>query len=242
VGPRQSTERTPRPTALVVHDWRGRIEAEYRSAAIAQETVLWLIRIGASPDLVRAGNRIVDDELVHAEMSRAVWTAAGGSESFAVDRDSLALPRAHKALEHDVVAAIVRVFCLGETVAVPLFANLRRRTTVPIARRALDRILEDEVRHRDFGWLALAWLLDRPDADDLRAVIDAGLPQWIAALERNYGDDLDGGIEAVTPAERAWGVAPWKEFATILHRAYVRDYRSRFARLGIAFPDLRPQG
>ena len=81
MGPRQSTERTPRPTALVVHDWRGRIEAEYRSAAIAQETVLWLIRIGASPDLVRAGNRIVDDELVHAEMSRAVWTAAGNTSA-----------------------------------------------------------------------------------------------------------------------------------------------------------------
>jgi hypothetical protein len=233
---RRSAEREPRPSGLVVHEWRGRIEAEYRSAAVTQETVLWLIRIGASPDLIRAGLRIVEDELVHAEASRAVWVAAGGTESFAVDRLSLGVPRTHEVLEHDVAAAIVRVFCLGETVAVPLFANLRRGATVPIARRTLDRILEDEVRHRDFGWLTLAWLLDRPYAEALRGVIRAGLPRWIVELERNYGDELEGGIRTVTAAERSWGVAPWREFAAILHGAYEHDYRSRFAKVGIAFP------
>lgn len=51
-----------------------------------------------------------------------------------------------------------RVFCLGETVAVRLFKRLREGATVPVARAALDRVLTDEVRHRDFGWLLLEWL------------------------------------------------------------------------------------
>lgn len=220
---------------LVRYAWAGRIEAEYRSAAITQELVLWLIQIGASPDLIRAGNRIVDDELVHAEMSRKVWAAAGGEAPPVLDRSTLGLKREHAALELDVAASLVSVFCLGETVAVRLFSHLRRRATVPVARRALDRILRDEVRHRDFGWIALEWLLDRPDAGELCAAIERSMPRWIADLERNYGDDLEGGIKAVTGEERSWGIAPWREYAAILHRAYASEYKRRFARIGIDF-------
>lgn len=237
--PRGLKPSSPRATELVRHEWAGRIEAEYRSAAITQETVLWLIQVGASPDLVREGLRIVDDELVHAEMARKVWTKAGGETPRVLDRASLGLSRAHASLELDLVTAIVRIFCLGETVAVPLFANLRRGTTVPVARRALDRVLRDEVRHRDFGWVSLEWLLALPDAGRYRAFIDAQLKGWVEALEHQYGDELTGGIRAVTPDERSWGVAPWKEYASILHRTHVRDYRPRFAKLGIAFTSSR---
>lgn len=224
-----------RASELVRHEWRGRIEAEYRSAAITQVATLWLIQMGASPDLIRDGLRIVDDELVHAELSQKVWRAAGGAGVPELDRGALGLARRHPVLEHDLVSAVVRVFCLGETVAVRLFSNLRRGATVPVARRALDRVLRDEVRHSDFGWTALEWLLERPDADELRSVVAGGLPGWIADLERSYGDDLDRGVASVTAEERAWGLAPWSEYRSILHRAYERDYRRRFARLGIEF-------
>ena len=230
-----NNSRKRRASELVRYEWANRIEAEYQSAAITQELVLWLIQIGASPDLIRAGNRIVDDELVHASMAQKVWAAAGGEIPRVMDRSKLSLRREHAALELDVVASLVSVFCLGETVAVRLFSHLRRRATVPVARRALDRILRDEVRHRDFGWIALEWLLERPGAGELRGVIEKTLPAWIADLEKNYGDDLDGGIESVTVDERSWGIAPWREYAAILHRAYEHDYRSRFAKLGIEF-------
>ena len=125
------------------------------------------------------------------------------------------------------------MFCLGETVAVRLFSHLRAGTKVPVARRALDRVLRDEVRHRDFGWTSLAWLLTLPAADRFRRIVREALPAWIRHLEENYGDDLTGGIRVVTPDERAWGVAPWREYAAILHATYARDYAPRFAKLGI---------
>jgi hypothetical protein len=232
---RRRTPAKPEPTELVRHAWAQRIEVEYRSAAVTQATVLWLLQIGASSDVVRAGNRIVLDELKHAEMSRAVWLAAGGTQPPVLDRASLELRRRHQVLEHDVIEAVVGTFCFGETVAVRLFSHLRSGTTVPVARRAFDRILRDEVRHRDFGWLCLEWLLARPDAAGFRALIDSKMPSWVTGLEQVYGTELSGGIKAVTAAERAWGVAPWKEYTAILRRTYGQDFRRRFAKLGIAF-------
>lgn len=231
------SRRSKKPAStLVAFAWAGRVEAEYRSAAQTQELTLWLIQIGASPDLVRDGLLIVDDELTHAELSRRVWIASGGDTLPVLDRASLGLGRAHDVLELDVCAAVVRYFCLGETVAVRLFSHLRKATTNRVAKRALDRILEDEVRHREFGWTALEWLLQGPLEAELRAQIDAMLPSWIRALERAYGDDVERGIQAVTDEERTWGVAPWREYADILHRTYATDYRRRFDKLGIAFP------
>src|SRR5258706_410275 len=76
--------RLPKPLAsdLVRVEWLRRVEAEYRSAAITQQLALWLIQIGASPDLIRAGLRIVSDELTHSEMSHRVYAAARGRYRF----------------------------------------------------------------------------------------------------------------------------------------------------------------
>ena len=147
----------PEPSARVRQEWQHRIAAEYGSAAITQHFVLWLIQVGASPDLIDDGLAIVADELAHAQLSAEVYAAAGGAAPPAIDRRNLELPRrADRPLEDDLLTAALQVFCLNETVAVPLFAHLREATTVDVARAALDLILLDEVRHRDFGWPLLA--------------------------------------------------------------------------------------
>ena len=142
----------------VREEWRARIAAEYTSAAITQHLVLWLMQAGAPPDLLDAGLAVVADELVHARLSHEVHAAAGGTAPPAIDQAALGLHRAEALLELDLLRVAVRVFCLGETVAVPLFHHLRERCAEPAARDALDRILRDEVRHRDFGWDLLDWL------------------------------------------------------------------------------------
>ncbi len=212
-------------------EWRNRIAAEYGSAAITQHFVLWLIQIGASPDLIEDGLVIVKDELTHSGLSAEVYTDAGGSEPPAIDRASLALPRRPEAaLELDVLRAAVQVFCLNETVAVPLFSHLRAGTTVPSARTALDRVLRDEVRHRDFGWACLDWFLTTPMADAVPGLVGADLPALFAQLDHNYGADDDGGV---TDDDRAWGLAPPREYAQILAATFERDYRPRFTARGI---------
>ena len=216
-------------------EWRARIAAEYTSAAVTQHLVLWLIQLGAPPDLIEQGLAIVTDELAHSRMSHEVYTAAGGSDPPALDRDRLGLARTAQPLEHDILDAAVRVFCLGETVAVPLFKHLRERCTHETARAALDRILRDEVRHRDFGWDLLDFMLAIDDSVPAR--VTAALPAMIREMERRYGIANaavaeDDGV--MTDEDRAWGLAPPRDYADILARTIERDYRPRFEARGIA--------
>jgi len=230
----------------VRYEWRNRIHAEYTSAAITQHLTLWLIQMGASPDLIDDGLRIVTDELVHAQMSAEVYAEAGGTEPPQIERESLQLPRhPEQLLEMDITRAGVQMFCLGETVAVPLFSHLRQGCTVPVARDALDRILKDEVRHRDFGWQLLDALLDTPVADELRQLIDVELPQMMASLQQSYGDAVDDGAEAIediSDADRLWGLAPASEYAEILSRTIERDYIPRFNERSIDLVRLLGRG
>lgn len=218
-------------------EWRNRIEAEYRSAAASAEMSLWLMRIAASPDLIRSALRIADDEIEHARMSSEVYAEAGGEEPPDIQPGELGLLRRHPVpLDQDVVRNALAVFCLGETVAVPLFAHLRSGCVEPVARAALDRILLDEVRHRDFGWDLLGWMVERDP--EHRRLIETHLPAGFAELEVAYGGTraarlADAGAEAIDDADRRWGLAPAAEYAEILERSIDRDFTPRFAELGI---------
>jgi hypothetical protein len=172
-------------------------------------------------------------------MSHEVYTAAGGTEPPALERDQLGLVRANDTLELDILRVAVRVFCLGETVAVPLFSHLRAECTQPSAKAALDRILRDEVRHRDFGWDLLDWLLSTPLGDSVPQLVGAALPAMLAELGRTYGTGnsvVQHDTGQMSSDERAWGLAPPREYAEILARTLERDYRPRFAARDIAMP------
>ena len=206
-------------------EWRRRVVAEYGSAAITHSLLGWLLRMGASPTLLHEGARIIDDELVHAEMAFEVLREAGGGQvelggALGVELTP-GLP-----LIGNVCALGTRVFCLGETVAVRLFKRLRDGATVPVAREALDRVLTDEVRHRDFGWLLLEWLSQRPEWSELATQIAQSLPVWFRELRQSYGSlseaPFDDGL-------RQWGLMPTSEYRAALEETLERDYVPRFA-------------
>lgn len=230
----REVKRAHAASARVRDEWLRRVEAEYRSAAFAQHLGLWLLQIGASPDLVRASQRVVRDELVHASQARRVHAAAGGSGAPVLERAGLGLPRRPEdALELDVARACVEVLCLGETVAVPLFAALRAGCSIPVARAALDRVLGDEVRHRDLGWDLLGWLMDLPSGSDIRRVVEADLPAMFARLVACYAPLETRALDDVDAADRAWGLMSGARYAAVLVRSVQRDHVPRFARLGI---------
>jgi hypothetical protein len=222
-------------SARVQEEWRRRVEAEYRSAAFTQHLTLWLTHVAASPDLIREGLRIADDELTHSELSYDVYGAAGGIEPPTIDLDRLALPTRGDALDIDVAYVATELFCLGETVAVALFSHLHQMATQPAARRALERIVRDEVRHRDFGWTLLEWLLETDAYGHRRRAIELELPAMFARLERTYGEvgAPSAPEQPPTDQEREWGLAPASDYTDILRRTVERDYLPRFGRLGL---------
>lgn len=219
---------------LVRAEWLRRVQAEYTSAAITQHLGLWLLQIAASPDLVKASQRIVRDEMAHARLSHAAYRRAGGTGAPTLVREELGLVRNKDALlEADVARAALSVFCLGETVAVPLFRRLREGAKVPVARRALDRVLRDEVRHRDFGWLLVDWLLNQPYAEEVRALARAELPGMFRTLAGNYSLTNPAPEAVMSDADRAWGLMPPREYAEVVERTVERDWAPRFQERGI---------
>jgi hypothetical protein len=226
---------SPPPASDAVRaEWLRRVQAEYTSAAITQHLGLWLLQVGASPDLVRAALRIVTDEVEHARLSHVTCVRAGGTGSPELGRERLELSRTPGAtLESDVTRVALGVFCLGETVAVPLFKRLREGCTVPVARRALDRVLRDEVRHRDFGWLLLDWLLAQPYGAEVRALAEAELPALFARIAAQYGFVGPKSDVRVTAADRDWGLMKASDYGTTVRRTLDRDWTPRFGQRGI---------
>ena len=217
---------------VVRREWERRVVAEYRSASITHHLVLWLIQIAASPDLILDGLRIVKDELAHADLSHRTLVAAGGQMTAPIPRDTLGLRRDEREpLELSATRVCVETFCLGETVAVPLFKVLRENCDVPVARRALDRILRDEVRHRDFGWALLTHLLELPESAGIRPFVERELQGLFGKIRRSYVPSAR--VSDKLPAEDSrWGLMPGTRYREILERTFTRDYKPRFKACG----------
>lgn len=217
-------------TLSVQREWARRIEAEYRSAAMTQQLTLWLIQLGAPRELIDDGLRIVADELDHADLSARVCVAAGSPTTPQLNQADLGLERRFPRLEEDVAAACVRFFCLGETVAVPLFKELRSACTEPTSRAALDRILRDEVRHRQFGWDLLEFLTEA--FPHTRGRVQSLLPEFLKQMWATYGA-ISGGHAPLGVAERSWGLMPPQLYRSILEKTIRDEYVPRFRSVSI---------
>lgn len=225
---------TPAESSAIQAEWLRRVEAEYRSATVTQHLTLWLMQLVAPFELTRMGLAVVEDELVHSELSHKVYAAAGGQATpqLAATRLGLAHPSREQLLPATVRCA-VETFCLGETVAVRLFSRLRSSCEQPDARRALERILKDEVRHKDFGWTMLEWLLSTPEEVTIRALVVAELPAMLQRLRRNYAHADLGKEKRPSKAHAAWGLMPSPNYAEALEEALKRDYIPLFGALDI---------
>jgi hypothetical protein len=121
---------------------------------------------------------------------------------------------------------------------VRLFRELRQRCDVPVARRTLDRVLRDEVGHRDFGWTLLAWLLELPGhGPRLRRLVSEELPACFRRIQALYAP-ADVACQSTLPRDDArWGLMPPARYGELLRETFAKDYVPRFARVGV---DARP--
>lgn len=196
--------------------------AEYTSAAIAAQVLTWSIQAGLPPGLLHLATRIVRDELDHARLSHEVLMALGGAV-VPVELEAEAL-----AIRGAFPEVLVRNFCLGESLAVPYFAAMRRRATHPAVRPVLDRILEDEAVHRAFGWETLDALLEAEPP--IRARLRTSLPALIADF-RGYAAPVSG--PPLSTEERACGLLEHAEYGELYAATFATDLRPRFVARGL---------
>jgi len=217
----------------VIAEWGRRAASEYTSAAHAQQLTLWLIQIAAPSDLIEDGLRVAADELAHARLCFEAHTAAGGTGLPAIDRRHLSLAET-SAREIDVLRATLQLFCLGETLAVSMFVEARRRCRAPAARAALDRIVIDEPRHRAFGWDILDWYLHYQIVPECATVVASWLPDMIEEFLRWY--PLDAAADDLAVHLSSWGLTSTATAARLVQRAADHDWRRRFEQRGIGYP------
>jgi len=166
-------------------------------------------------------------------VERRIDAAAGVTLTTTYDYDAAGRLRSTDGPLAGVALALVRYFCIGETVAVPMFRMLRARATQPMCREVLDIVLRDEARHRQFGWDGLDWLLDA-HGPRVAPAIEAALPGMLAEVGAAYGAGAQGAA-TMLPAVEAWGLAPISAYAATVTRALTADVGPRLQTRGLPF-------
>ena len=136
----------------------------YRIAVGRAIAAQGLLEAGAPVDVAALASSLPLEALTHAELCARMAMELGGAVPLAFDRDLLyprpdpTQPVLVRALE-----AIVRGFCVGETICRPLVRVVRDLPAVPLIRAICRRIARDDAPHAAFGWLVLDWALPSVD-------------------------------------------------------------------------------
>lgn len=212
---------------VVRAEWRARTLSEYRQASVASEFLTWLIRLGFGAETLQTAHRILGNELDHADMSFEVHSALGGGDDVLdVAEGTLVLPHAfgRPTFERAVLAA-VDVFCVGETLAWPLWQAMQGVVKESGPRQVLDRIVADAPLHRDFGWSVLDEALER-DRATVEALAGKDLPGIFGRVERAWGVLPDDWMEPVGPQEQVW-LVPRARYKREFYQAIAEDVLPR---------------
>jgi hypothetical protein len=180
--------------------WTTAAFQEYRTGIACAATLRALIECAAPLDLVAVATRFPLDEMVHVELCARMAMELGGGTDITHDPLELVLD-ADPELSALMRAAdlIVRNFCVGESLSIPLLRGTWKASKHPLPRAVLGRIVKDEALHGTFGFAFLDWAEDRlSEADRMYlgkqadSVIHAIHEQWAQLRSRPTRPIHDG--------------------------------------------------
>jgi hypothetical protein len=139
--------------------WTGAAFQEHRTAVACAATLRALLEARAPIDLVGVASRFPLDEMAHVEMCSRIAMELGGGTEIRYDPDEIVAdapadaPPLLRAAE-----LVVRFFCVGEALSIPLLRGAARAARHPLPKAVLTRIVKDEAAHGVFGFTFLDWL------------------------------------------------------------------------------------
>ncbi len=159
---------------------------EHRTGAACAATLEALIRTRAPIDLVAMAARFPVDEMAHVEMCARIAQTLGGPMRLVYDVERVIFqPSSKLPARLRCAELVVRNFCVGEAVSIPILRASAKAASHPLLRAALSRIAKDEAAHGRFGFLYLDWV-DEQLSDDDRAHLSAAARDEIKKVERNW--------------------------------------------------------
>lgn len=179
--------------------WTEAAFQEHRTGAACAATLKALIAARAPLDLIALATRFPLDELVHVELCARLTQLLGGAAPLTHDPRALVLepdPKLPALLQ--AAELVVRNFCVGEAVSIPLLRGSWHAARQPLIKGILGRIARDEAAHGAFGWLFLEWAdekLSSADREHLSRqaalVIDNVVARWAQVKPNDDARDQD---------------------------------------------------
>jgi hypothetical protein len=143
---------------LARRSWTEAAFQEHRTAAACAAALQALITARAPVDLVAVAARFPLDELVHVELCARLAMELGGGAPILHDPSSLiSTPAPGQSALMAAAELMVRFFCVGEAISVPLLRGTWRAATHPLVKAVLGRIVKDEAAHGELGFWFLDW-------------------------------------------------------------------------------------
>jgi hypothetical protein len=192
----------PDVIAIARATWTEATFQEHRTGAACAATLRSLIAARAPVDLVAMATRFPLDEMVHVEMSARLAQELGGGAPLSHDpRRLIVEPDPNLPALLQAGELVVRNFCVGEALSIPLLRSSWHAARHPLIKAVLGRIAKDEAAHGEFGWIFLDWASDALEESDrqhlakqaaitVRSVIDRWKQIKPRVDEQNDGDRL----------------------------------------------------
>jgi hypothetical protein len=148
--------------------WTGAAFQEHRTGIACCAALRALYECRAPLDLIALAARFPLDELVHVELCARMAMELGGGTEIRHDPDAMIVDAASD-LRPLVRAgdAIVRFFCVGEAVSIPLLRGAWHAARHPLPHAILGRIVRDEAAHGTFGFTFLDWAIPQMTPDEI---------------------------------------------------------------------------
>lgn len=142
--------------------WTEAAFQEHRTAAACAATLQAMIAARVPLDLVAFASRFSLDEMVHAELCARLVAELGGAVTLMHDpRRLLTEPDEDAPVLMQAAELMVRNFCVGEALSIPVLRGSWHAAKHPLIRGVLGRIVKDEAAHGQLSWLFLDWAGER---------------------------------------------------------------------------------
>jgi hypothetical protein len=142
--------------------WTSAAYQEHRTGDACMLTLRALLQARAPLDLIAVFSRFPLDEMVHVELCARMATELGGGTEIVHDPKAMVLePDPSATALMRAAECVVRFFCVGEAISIPLLRATWHVAAHPLPRAVLGRIVKDEAAHGVYGFTFLDWVLPK---------------------------------------------------------------------------------
>jgi hypothetical protein len=177
-----------------------------------------LAQVGCEPVVLSLIARAAADEIRHAEVCRQMAMALlGGAAVPARYRGLPKIPAQKETSPADrALLHVVEMCCLSESITAVYFTEMISRASHPVAKAAVESLLEDEIDHSRVGWAYLASRASAKTTTGLAEAMPAMLERTVgrAIAELGVTDDQDD------PAMEAFGYLSNTTGARVVRQAF----------------------